>query len=324
MLPYIIRRLLNMIPLIFGITFIAFMVFQLAPGDYFTKLSLDPNMSPELLQKMRSEFALDKPALVQYLIWLKQIFSGNLGLSFHYQIPVWDLIKSFLLNTFILSLSALIFTWFLALPLGVLSAVKQYKWPDKVTSFFAFLGMSLPNFFLAFLLLFLVSQTRILPSGGMKSPLYDLMGPGERILDVLMHLILPTVVLGLGSLAGLLRIMRGNMLEVLGAKYILTARAKGLPERVVVFKHAFRNAINPMITIFGYELSSLFSGAALVEMILRWPGLGQLMLDATLNQDIYLIMGNLLMGSLLLLLGNLIADILLALSDPRVRDEFKS
>ncbi len=323
MWKFIFKRLLHLIPLVLGITFVAFMVFQLAPGDYFTKMTLDPNISPELLQKMRKDFALDKPALVQYFIWLQQIFQGNLGLSLHYQIPVWTLIRSFLWNTFLLSFAALVLTWFLAIPLGIISAVRQYQWPDKVTGFIAFLGMSLPNFFLAFLLLFFVSQTKILPTGGMASPVHELLSPWQKIMDVGHHLILPAVVLTVGSLAGLLRIMRSNMLEVLGARYIVTARAKGLPERVVIFKHALRNAINPMVTIFGYELSSLFSGAALVEMILRWPGMGQLMLEATLNQDIYLIMGNLLMGSVLLLLGNLIADILLAYVDPRVREEMR-
>ncbi len=320
MWTYIIKRILNMIPLVLGITFIAFMVFQLAPGDYFTKLSLDPNISPELLKQMRQQFALDKPAIVQYFIWLRQVIQGNLGLSFHYQVPVWDLIQSFLFNTFVLSISALFLTWALAIPLGIISAVRQYQMTDKIASFIAFLGMSLPNFFLAFLLLFFVSQTGILPVGGMTSPFHDLLSPWGKFVDLLRHLLLPTFVLAVGSLAGLMRIMRGNMLEVLGAKYILTARAKGVKERTVVLKHALRNAINPMITIFGYELSALFSGAALVEMILRWPGMGQLMLDAALNQDVYLIMGNLLMGSVLLLLGNLIADLMLAKSDPRVRD----
>lgn len=324
MWKYIIKRLLNMIPLLLGITFIAFMVFQLAPGDYFTKLELDPNISPELLQSMREDFALDKPPIVQYFIWLKQVVMGNMGLSFQYQIPVWDLIKSKLLNTFILSLAAVFVTWMLAIPFGVLSAVKQYQVADKMTAFVAFLGMSLPNFFLAFLMLYWVAQTGVLPVGGMEHPFHHMLSPWQKMMDVLNHLILPTFVLAMASLASLLRIMRGNMLEVLGAKYILAARAKGVAEHGVIFKHALRNAINPMITIFGYELANLFSGAALVEMILRWPGMGQLMLDAALNQDIYLIMGNLLMGSLLLLLGNLMADLLLARSDPRVRDEFRS
>ena len=319
MLKFISRRLLHMIPLVFGITLLSFLILNLAPGDYFNQLALNPEISPETLEQMRQEFGLDKPVMVQYFKWLQGVLTFNFGYSIHFKVPVVVLIKQRMMNTLILSITAMIFCWILSVPIGVYCAVRQYSIGDKIFSILAFLGIAIPNFFLAFLLIYWAAATGKFPTGGMTSVSYETLSFGMRLVDRLKHLIIPTVVLGTAGMAGLTRLMRGNLLENLRAPYVIAARARGLAERKVIFKHALRNAINPMITIFGYELSALFSAAALTEIITSWPGLGKLMLDAARSQDIYLVMGALLMSSVLLILGNLVADILLAMSDPRIR-----
>ncbi len=319
MLRYVVRRFLHMIPLLIGISFISFFIIQLAPGDFLTQQALNPQVSAERIAQERARFGLDQPIYLQYLIWLKNILHLDFGYSFAYRLPVFTLIKSRLYNTFILSLSAMIFTWVLSIPLGILSAVKQYSWLDKLISVFAFLGLAIPNFFFALLLLYMAMKTGWFPVGGMYSINYESLSLGGKIWDRIYYLILPTIVLGTAGMAGLVRQMRGNLLDYLKADFIITARAKGLSERVVILKHAVRNAVNPLITLFGFALPGLLSGAALTEIVMSWPGLGRLMLEAVLKMDLYLVMGSLIMGALLLILGNLVADLLLAWVDPRIR-----
>jgi peptide/nickel transport system permease protein len=218
----------------------------------------------------------------------------------------------------ILSLAALVVTWSFAIPIGVLVAVRRGQVYDRLLSALAFLGMSLPNFFIAFLLMRLALATGWFPVGGTVSFDYEHLSLPGKIADRLHHLVLPTVVLATSGMAGLMRLMRGAILDLQRADFVRTARAKGLPERVVLFRHVLRNALNPFITLAGYELGTLLSGAALVESVMNLQGLGALMLEAVLALDIYLVMGSVLIGSLLLLLGNLIADIALTLSDPRI------
>ena len=319
MLAYISRRLVHMVPLLLGISLISFIIIQLAPGDFLTQQALNPQVSAERIAQERARFGLDKPVYVQYFIWLKNALRLDFGHSFSYRVPVFRLIGARLFNTFILSLSAMIFTWILSIPLGIISAIKQYSWVDKLLTFLAFLGLAIPNFFFALLLLFMAMRTGWFPVGGMYSINYQSLSLAGKIGDRLYHLILPTIVLGTSGMAGLMRQMRGNLLDYLKADFVTTARAKGLSERVVVWKHAVRNAINPIITIFGLSLPGLLSGAALTEIVMAWPGLGRLMLEAVLAQDLYLVMGSLIMGSVLLILGNLVADLLLAWVDPRIR-----
>lgn len=319
MSSYILRRLLHTIPLMFGITVIAFFIIQLAPGDYFTKLSLNPEIKPETIYKLKEEFGLDKPVLIQYFMWLNQLIRLNLGQSMAYHLPVAVLIKERLWNTLYLSLVSIILTWLIAIPIGIHCATHQYSLSDKAFSVMAFVGMSLPTFFVAFLFIFAAAYIDWLPTGGMTDYQHESYPFLGRIWDYLKHLIIPVSVLVATSIAGLLRLMRANMLEVLRLPYVTAARAKGLSERAIIYRHALRNAINPLITIFGYQLSGLLSGAALTEIITRWPGLGRLMLDAVLKQDLYLVMGGLVISALLLIAGNLVADILLAMSDPRIR-----
>lgn len=321
MRSYIIRRLLIAIPLLLAMSFIVFVMIRLAPGDILAEYRLNPQISPETIRRLEHQYGLDKPVVIQYLYWLKNIVRGDLGESVKYKRPVSQIIKSKLANTVMLSVSSVLLTWLLAIPMGIYCAVHRNEITDKLFSFLAFIGMSIPNFFFALLLLYFAAETRILPIGGATSENYASMSLPHQILDRLVHLIIPTIVIATSAMAGLQRIMRGNMLEVLREQYITTARAKGLPENKVIYRHALRNAINPMVTIFGYEFSALLSGAALTEIVCNYPGIGSIMLDAVRSQDTFLVMGSMMISGVLLLLGNLIADILLAYVDPRIRYE---
>jgi len=300
-------------------TFISFVIIQMAPGDYFTQMQMNPEVSPQTIENLRRTFGLDRPVVIQYFYWLKSLLHLNLGVSFSYHIPVSFLIKQKLKNTLSLSIFSIFLTWLIAIPLGIFAAIKQGRWQEKFLSFLAYLGISVPAFLIAMLLVFFAARTAILPVGGTTSVFYIGATGWEKFMDYLKHLLLPGLTLTLAGIGGLYRLMKNNFLEVLGAPYILTAYAKGLPPSKVYLKHTLRNAINPMITIFGYTLSSVLSGAALVEIITGWPGMGRLILDAVLSQDLYLVMASLLIGGFLLIVGNLIADILIAFADPRVR-----
>jgi len=319
MRTYILRRFLQMIPLLLGISFLTFILLQLAPGDFLTTQAENPMVSQERLDAMKRQFGLDKPWYVQYGLYLENIFLHfDFGESFDRHEKVFVVLREGLLNTLLLALAAALVTWGLAIPLGVWSAVRQYSWVDKGLSVFGVICISIPEVLSGLLLLMLAVRTGWLPIGGMHSLDYDEMDWVGKAIDLLRHLALPALVVGLTPLAGRMRQMRGNLLDVLRLDYVTTARAKGLPENVVVFKHALRNAINPLITLFGYTLGSLVSGALIVEILFSWPGLGRITIEALRMQDQYLVLGSVLMASFVLVLGNLVADILLALADPRI------
>lgn len=321
MINYIIRRILISIPLLLAMSLVTFLAINLAPGNFFDTLRLDPQFSEETIKHYETLYHLDKPVIVQYLYWLKSLVRLDFGYSFFYNAPVKKVISSRLLNTLLLASVSLLFTWLIAIPLGIIAAVKRNRFADRFFSFLAFIGLSIPNFFFALLLLYFASALGILPLGGMRSADFESLNFLAKIWDIARHLFIPTVVISTSAFAGLQRLMRGNLLDVLRQQYILTARAKGLPENRIIYHHALRNAINPLVTIFGYQLSGLLSGAALTEIICNWPGLGSLLLAAVRAQDIYLVMGSMMMGGFLLLAGNLFADILLAWVDPRIRYE---
>lgn len=318
---FILKRLLYSIPLLLGITFLTFLFIQIAPGDFLDNLRLNPQVSKETISLYEQKFHLDKPFLIQYATWIKNLVRGELGYSFSYKAPVARVISSRALNTLILSISSLIFTWIFVIPLGVTAALKRNKFTDKLLSFLSYIGMSTPAFFLTFLLLYGATFTRLLPLSGMHSVHFEEFTFLGKIFDLIRHLIIPTLVLSLGSICVLQRIMRANLLEALGSQYILGAKARGLSNARILYVHALKNAINPIITIFGYQFSELLSGAALVEIIIGWPGLGQVTIEAVRSQDLYLVMGSVLMGSILLIMGNLLSDCLLAAVDPRIRYE---
>ena len=319
MFLYIVKRLIQMIPLVIGITFISFIIIQMAPGDYLDQLRMNPQISKETLKELEKAYGLDQPILVQYFKWLMNALKFDLGYSFSYHVPVIELIKERIGNTLFLSITSALLAWLLAVPLGIWAALNPNRWIDKFIQLFSFTFMSIPNFFLAFLLLFVAVKTGLFPTGGATSPDYDQLSLTGKIIDRLWHVSLPAFVLAIGSLAGLVRLVRSAMIEALHSEYVMFARAKGLPEKQVIFRHALRNALNPFITLLGFEIANLLSGAALIEIIVNWPGMGMLMLDAVLSQDLYLVMGGLYIGAIMLIIGNLIADILLAKLDPRVR-----
>ena len=321
MIKYIVKRVIIALPLLLAMSLLTFILMQMTPGNFFDSLKLDPQISQDTIARYEKLYQLDKPLLQQYFHWVKNILRLEFGYSFYYNVPVSKIIGARLLNTFILSFASFLLTWLVALPLGIWAALHRNRFIDQCVQFFSYVFLSLPSFFLAMVLLFWASHSGILPLGGMHSPHYDQMNFWQRSWDLLKHLVIPTLALSIGSIAWLQKFMRGNMLEVLGQQYILSARAKGLPERQVIYRHALRNAVNPLITLLGYEFSGLLSGAALIEIICSWPGLGSLMLTAVRSKDIYLVMASMLMGGILFIVGNLLADILLAKVDPRIRYE---
>jgi peptide/nickel transport system permease protein len=320
MARFLLRRLLIMVPLILGITFISFCAMSLVPGNFVSNLALNPQVSPQVIKQMEAEFGLDRPLMVRYARWLWDVGHLNLGVSLAYRVDVTSLIGSRAFNTIILSLASMILSWALAIPIGIIVAVRQNSILDRVLSFLSFLGMSVPAFFLAFLAMdfALWLQSPRIPVGGTFSPDYANLDAWSKVADRVNHLVLPALVLGVAGMASLMRLMRSQILEIKDSDFVRTARAKGLPERRVIYKHVLRNALNPFVTMAGYGLADLLGGAALVESVMNLQGLGLLLLNAVRSLDVPLVMGSVLMGTVLLLIGNLLADIALVAVDPRV------
>ncbi len=319
MFRFILFRLLQAVPTVLGVTFISFLIIKLAPGDFLDQLKLNPQISPETIERLKKLYGLDQPALIQYFKWLKSAVFFDLGYSFQYHTPVTELIMERIPNTLLLSVSSALISWTLAIPLGMVSAFREGSKLDKLIQAYAYSFMSIPSFFLAFIFLFIASRTGWFPIGGVQSPDFESLSLIGKVLDILHHLFIPAMTLALVSLAGLTRLVRSAVIEVLKSPMIVMLKAKGVPQRVIV-KHVFKNAMNPFTTLLGYEVASLISGAALIEIITGWPGMGMLMLDAVLSQDLFLVMGGLYIGTIMLIVGNLIADLLLAWIDPRVRE----
>lgn len=320
-LTYVVKRLGQGLFTILLASALSFAIIQFAPGDYLSTLRDNPAISPDTIEELRQRFALDKPAHIQYLLWLKQVVTSfNFGTSFTFSRPVASLILERMLNTLLLSVSSIIVTWAIALPLGIIAAVNQNRLTDKVLRVLSYLGQGFPSFVTALLLLIFAQYTSpLFPIGGMTSVDHADLSIVGKILDIAWHLILPTVALSVTSFAGLQRLTRGELLDVLRQEYIQTARAKGLPENKVIYVHALRNAINPLITLLGFEFASLLGGAFITETFFNWPGLGKLTLQAVFAQDIYVVMASLMMGAVMLILGNLLADLLLKFADPRIK-----
>jgi peptide/nickel transport system permease protein len=314
---YILKRLLQALPLLLIISILSFIMLKMAPIDPLAHLRANPAISAAAIKAEEIRLGLNKPPAVQYFIWLNDLVRGDLGISTTGS-SVFVLLMQRAGNTLLLGVLTVFFTWLIAIPAGVCAAVNQSKWIDKLFSILTAIGMSMPTFLLALLLLMVALATHSLPIGGLTSPDFfdrDLFG---QICDLAQHLVIPVTVLTFVSLAGIQRQMRGSMLDVLRAEYVRTARAKGLPENKVIYRHALRNAINPLITLFGFEFASLLSGAALTEMVLAYPGLGRLTLEAVQTKDMNLVMASLMLGSVMLILGNLLADVLLKFADPRI------
>ncbi|MGQ9570450.1 MAG: ABC transporter permease [Thermodesulfovibrionales bacterium] len=321
MLLYIMKRLLLMVPLIFGITLITFIVIHLAPGspvEVQTEMSL--KASAQARENLKKLYGLDKPLHIQYLEWLERFIKLDFGRSFVDGRKVIDKIIERIPITLTINILSLILIFSVAIPIGILSATKQYSTFDKLSTILVFIGFSTPTFWLALLLMILFGVNMgLLPISGIQSIDISDMGPFERLWDWIKHLILPVGISAFGGIAGLSRYSRSSMLEVIRQDYIRTARAKGLPEHDVILKHAFRNALLPIVTILGLSIPGLIGGGVIFETIFAIPGMGQLFYTSTMSRDYPTIMGILVIGAVLTLFGNLIADISYAFVDPRIR-----
>ncbi len=322
MLQYIFKRLIFMVPLLIGITIICFTVMHLAPGSPTDlQTQMNPRVSAEAKERLRTMYELDKPLHQQYWSWVKKLAVLDLGKSFSSDHrPVADKILERLPITILLNILSMLLILLIAIPIGILSAVHQDSPFDKITSVFVFVGFAIPTFWLALLLMiFFGVNLSWLPISGLRSLNYEYLPAGAAFWDLIKHLILPVLLSAFGGLAGLSRYMRSNMLEVIRQDYIMTARAKGLSERVVIYKHALRNALLPVITILGLSIPGLIGGSVIFETIFAIPGMGQLFYMSVMARDYPVVMGILFIGAALTLLGNLIADVSYAVADPRIR-----
>ncbi|HSO72513.1 MAG TPA: ABC transporter permease [Thermodesulfobacteriota bacterium] len=314
---YLIKRLIQTIPILFGITIISFLIINLAPGSP-VGMTLNPTASPKVIEQMRKNYDLDKPLHLQYLLWLKRLITGDLY-SFKDGKPVLDKILERLPATLVLNFMATLLIFSLAIPLGIFSATHRYSFLDNLGTFLAFLGISIPSFWLAYLLILGVVKIFGVPVLGLRSIGLDQPGIWVLLSDRIWHLMLPATVLAVGGIAAISRYTRSSMLEVLRQDYIRTAKAKGLTDEDVHYRHALRNALLPIITLFGFLVPGLIGGSVIIETVFAWPGIGRLAYQAVLSRDYSVVMTILTLTSALTLLGNLLADILYAFTDPRIR-----
>mgnify|MGYP000437026952 FL=1 len=317
LLIYILKRFLQTIPLLLIVSVIGFFLIRACPVDPLGELRMNPSISKQTLEAEKIRLGLDKPVVVQYGLWLKGFVKGDMGICTTGE-KVSDKLKERIPNTLLLTITVIFFTWLVGIPLGIVAALNKGKPVDRMLTILSSVGMAIPSFFFALLMLIFAVRTGWFPTGGLTSYNFSSMSEFGKILDIAKHLVLPTLVLFTISLSGLQRQMRSNLLDVMESDYVKYARAKGLSENKVVFKHALRNAINPLVTLLGFEFASLLSGAALTEYVFQYPGLGRLILEAVLKSDINLVMASLMIGTIMLIAGNLLADILLKVVDPRV------
>lgn len=322
MLRYVLRRLYNMVPLFIGITIVSFLVIHLAPGSPISvQTDLNPKMTAEARERLLTFYGLDKPLHLQYFNWFKHLVTFDLGHSFSPDNRlVVDKIKERLPITIFINVLSLLLIGLVAIPLGVFSAVYQNSPFDRTTTVFVFVGFAIPTFWLALLAMILFGiHLDWLPISGLKSINYESFSSLDQVKDRAAHLVLPVLLSAFGGLAGLSRYARSNMLEVIRQDYITTARAKGLSESTVIYKHALRNALLPVVTILGLSVPGLIGGSVIFETIFAIPGMGQLFYGSVMSRDYTVIMGILVIGALLTMLGNLLADISYAVVDPRIR-----
>ncbi len=322
MYGYLFKRLLMMIPVLFGITLVSFFVIHLAPGSPVELgMELNPKITPEARERLIKYYGLDKPIHVQYIMWLKKIVKLDFGDSFSQDHrPVIEKIKERIPVTVSINLLSMLIIFIVALPIGIYSAIKQNTIFDRTATVFVFIGYSTPSFWLALLLMIVFGvNLRILPISGLYSINFPSLSFGEKLIDLAKHLVLPLFVASFGGFAGLSRYMRSNLLEVIRQDYVTAARAKGLSERDVIYRHAVRNALIPVITILGLSVPELIGGSVIFESVFGIPGMGQLFYQSVMSRDYPVVMGILTIGAFLTLIGNLIADICYALVDPRVR-----
>jgi len=316
MLTYIVRRVLQMIPLLLVISFVSFGIYQLSPGDPVAAFAPREAMkNPQQLERLRRQLGLDKPWYVQYARWMQRTMQGDLGRSMITGQPVLDRFRTAIPNTLKMTVTAWVISFTLAILVGVVSATRKYTWVDSLSSIFSFAGISTPSFFLGILLMLLFAlKLRWLPTIGMYS-----IGKEGQFWDGLAHMILPIAALTVTEIAGTSRYVRSSLLEVLKMDYVRTARSKGLSERIVTYKHALRNSLMPVITFLGLGMADFVGGALVIENLFAWPGMGRLTVQAVFQQDYPVVMAANLLFAFLTVVGNLIADIMYAAVDPRVK-----
>jgi peptide/nickel transport system permease protein len=300
-----------------GISIISWVIITTAPGGPIS-LTMDPKISPKIIEQMMKNYDLDKPIYQQYFLWIKKLFTGKLY-SFKDGRPVLEKIWERIGNTLLLNLVAMVIIFSLAIPLGVFSARKQYSMMDRFTTFGVFLGLSIPGFWLAYLIILGTVELFGYPVLGMRSFVTEGFGTGEIVLDRIWHLLLPALIMAIHGLAGLSRYTRSSMLEVIRQDYIRTAKAKGVPEETVYYKHGLRNALLPIVTLFGFLIPGLIGGSIIMESVFAWPGIGRLAYQAVLARDYPVVMTINTITAVLVLLGNFVADLLYGVADPRIR-----
>jgi peptide/nickel transport system permease protein len=327
MIRYVAQRLMLLPLLMLIYSFVIFVIIQAPPGDFLTSYvatlsASGSSITAEMIQAMRHDYGLDQPFIIQYLRWLQNLASGNMGLSLEYHRPNAELIGEQLVLTLALALMSFVLTWLIAVPAGIYSATHQRSVFDHILTIINYIGVAIPNFMLALILMWIAFSWFGISLTGLFSPQFaDAPWSFARLLDLLAHLWLPALVLGIAGTARLTRIMRANLLDELNKPYVTTARAKGMREWSLVLRYPVRLALNPLISTIGWYLPALFSGSLIVATVMNLPNIGPLLLRALINQDMYLAGGILLIYSFLTIVGTLLSDILLALIDPRIRME---
>jgi peptide/nickel transport system permease protein len=318
-MKFLARRVLHGIVLLFGVSLLSFAFAQLAPGDYFSEMRIDPRIPAETVESLRRKAGLDRPFAVRYASWAGAAVKGDLGYSLAYGTPVSHLLRERIGPTLLLTGSAALLAWLLAIPIGIWNATLRGGWRDAIVRLVLVILLVVPDLLIAIAVLALVARTGWLPTGGMESPDATGMPPIARFRDLLLHLILPVSVLAVGMLPVLVRHVRAAMIEVLDSPFALNGRALGIPPARLLFRHLLPAAVNPLVSLFGLTVGTLLSASLLIEVVMGWPGLGPLLVDAIMARDVAVVLGVILLSSTFLIVGNLLADLFLYRLDPRIR-----
>jgi peptide/nickel transport system permease protein len=318
MTRYLMRRLGHALLLLWGVSTLLFVLLQAAPGEFFSDMRLNPQISAETVAGLRAQYGLDQPLPVRYFRWIGSVARGEFGYSFAYNIPVSTLLAPRIRNTLLLTVPALVISWLVAVPVGVLAAYRKGSWIDRVFSAGTSTLLALPDLFIALLVLLFALRTGIFPVGGMSST-NPAQGWWKNTLDIAWHMVLPVAALVVGLLPTLLRHTRASMVEVLDSSFMRAAHGHGLSRKSLLFRYALPAAANPLISLFGLSIAGLLSVSLLVEVIVGWPGIGPLLIEAILSRDLFVVIAAVLGSTLFLVIGNLVADILLYAFDPRIR-----
>jgi len=316
---FLAGRLLHGLFLLFGVSVLSFLFVALAPGSFLDEMRLSPQISPETVAALRAQYGLDRPLPVRYARWVRSVLRGELGFSFAYNTPAAPLLRVRARNTLVLTGSATLLAWATAIPIGVWAAARKGRAVDQLTTASATALLAVPDLLLALGLLLLAVRTGWFPTGGMVSLGFEALGFGAKVKDAARHLTLPVVTLVVGTLPVLVKHVRAAMIEVLDSAFLRTARGHGIPRQRLLFRYALPAAANPLISLFGFSVGALLSTSLLVEVVMSWPGLGPLLLEAILARDLYLVIGAVMFSTVFLLAGNLLADVLLYANDPRIR-----